>query len=209
MIFSKTSPRPKSRTFFTLVFLFCFFWIFLIGNTVYQLFFYSKDNNPSLTQSWINYDSVIDWDLAGHATLDIGGDGENDMITFPHKQQPACAILSHLPQESIPQERRCDWQNMPIISGVQKNLVGQTLQPQRQFLFPWLQKSFVAQTQSGEWRYIIYNGFEVRVFSLNESSLFLEKSPSLLDRIDAVAYTFSNLGITLLLILLFLGSAQK
>jgi len=99
--------------------------------TVYFLAFKETGKSYSLVQSWKEYYSVEDWNLANHAVTDLDNDGKKDMLTFT-----SCVFLSSVKPESIPSAKRCEKPGMSIIAFPDNTTsVGQKLSPQKPFQY--------------------------------------------------------------------------
>jgi|GEM_PF-1292840 len=180
-----------------LTLLVCVIFAFLFI-TIYLLVFKETGKSYSLVQSWKEYYSLADWNLALHAITDIDGDGKKDMITFTN-----CAFFSSLSPEKIPEDQQCQEPGMSIITFPDNSIsIGQKLFSQKPFRYQWLKKSYLVKTGDGVWKFYDMNGLQLRTFELRENNLFVEVEPSFLDRIDTFTYQATHLGVVFLLIVL-------
>lgn len=166
--------------------------------TIY--FFALKDTskNYSLVQTWKEYYSTEDWNLAMHAIVDIDGDNKKDIVTFTN-----CAFLSSVKTENIPSDKQCEEPGMSNIDFPDNDVsVGQKLSSQKPFSYQWLRKSYLVKTHNDIWRFYDMNGLQIRVFELGKDHLFTEVNPTFLDKVDTFTYQLSHLGVALLLIVL-------
>lgn len=186
---------PKLKLISLVVFA-CAILVFFI-TTIYLFAFKETSTSYSLVQSWKEYHSLEDWNLAMHAIADLDGDGKKDMITFTN-----CAFLSSVPSEKIPEDKHCKEPGMSALVFPDNSIsVGQKLSS-NPFNYQWLRKSYLVKTKNNMWKYYDMNGLQVRTYELRENSLFVEVEPTILDRFDIFTYQLSHLGVVLLLIVL-------
>ncbi len=174
--------------------------IFLLVVTTITSFFADTTKSYTVTQTWKEYHSIEDWNLTKHARVDIDGDGKEDMITFTN-----CVFLSSVTPQDISSEQRCEEPGMSIIAFPDNSVsIGQKLISKRPFFYQWLRKSYLVKTLNDRWQFYHMNGLQLRKYELISNTYFEEITPSLFDRIDTLIYQFNHLGITLLLLIMWL-----
>jgi len=133
-----------------------------------------------------------------HATTDLDGDGQKDMVTFTN-----CVFFSSVLPEKIPFNKQCREPEMSIISFPDNSVsVGQKLSSKKPFRYQWLKKSYLVKTNDDIWKFYDMNGLQLRTYELYGDHLFREVNPTFLDRIDTFTYQLSHLGVVFLLIAL-------
>ena len=190
-------PHKNILRLIVLITLACLVLLFFL-KTMFVIFLEVTDKNFSITQSWKEYFSLEDWNLSGHAIVDVDNDGKKDMVTFTN-----CAFLSTISAEKIPIQKQCEEPSMSTIAFPDNaTTVGQKLSSQTPFHYQWLKKSYLVKTKNNVWKFYDMNGIFLRTYELGNDHLFTEVKPTFLDIIDTFAYQINHLGVTLLLFVL-------
>jgi len=198
-MFNEVSRFPKALILLILVKLFL---LFLATTTIYYYFYRAPDLGHSFTQQdeWQEYYKIVSWDLLHNVQVDLDSDGVPDLITSEH-----CVFLSSLAQAHIPSNAQCA---DPTISRMafpeRESMIGQVVSPTVPFRFDWLRYSFLVKDWNNTWFLYDMNGFEIRKYELTGSLLFEEVEPTKLDRLDAITYQITHLGVALSVVATYL-----
>lgn len=166
------------------------FWLLIISVILVYIIFlnfisFFLDNRAFVlvTQKWKEFHSLVDWNLTGHAIVDIDNDGRLDELTFG-----GCAYLSSSEGSVIPKEDQCKQTEFLVEPAIDKNRTGQSLE----ISIPTI-KSFIVKTRDNSWKYYNYGFLKFYVEELKTNGLFKPINPTFLDIIDYLIYFSSHI----------------